>query len=282
MVAAGLEQHEVQRQLGRCLMRLQQYEQLMKRILAVHVVGGTASDVQSAYAQRTAEIAKSNLGDLAQRLFKNFIVPDDAVDDVNSTPTLVSPTEITITTTVRIEMERERYDITKQAVKDLVDLRNTLVHHFLELFDVWTVEGCANATEYLAHTFKRVDEQFAELLQWSETVDLARLQMAEHLQTPGFAALLVESLGQSEPGRPNEGMVSSLRAATAECAIDGWTPLRDAIAFVARGEPDQTPERYGCRSWPQLLHESKVFELRYTREPDAGKVAWYRERPKRR
>jgi hypothetical protein len=282
MVAANLEQHEVQRQLGRCLMRLQQYEHLMKRILAAHVVAGTASDVESAHARRTAEIAKSNLGDLAQRLFKNFVVPDDLVDDVNSAPTLISATEITITTTVRIQMERERYDITKQAVKDLVDLRNTLVHHFLELFDVWTVEGCANATEYLAHAFKRVDEQFAELLQWSQTVDLARLQMAEHLQMSGFADMLVESLGQTEPGWPIEEMVSCLRTATAECAIDGWTPLRDAIAFVAKGEPDQTPERYGCRSWPQLLHESKCFELRYTREADARKVAWYRERPVRR
>jgi hypothetical protein len=281
MVAAGLEQHEVQRQLGRCLMRLQQYEQLMKRILAAHVVGGTASEVQSAHARRTAEIAKSNLGDLAQRLFKNFIIPDDAVDDANSRSTLVSPTEITITTTVRIEMERQRYDITKQAVKDLVDLRNTLVHHFLELFDVWTVEGCANATEYLAHTFKRVDEQYAELQQWSETVDMARLRMAEHLRKSEVAEMLVEGFEGLGPGRSIAGMVSCLRAATTECSIDGWTPLRDAIAFVARGEPDQTPERYGCRSWPQLLHESKVFELRYTREPDAGKVAWYRERPAR-
>jgi hypothetical protein len=33
-------QHEVQRQLGRCLLRLQQYERLMKSMLSRHRLGG--------------------------------------------------------------------------------------------------------------------------------------------------------------------------------------------------------------------------------------------------
>ncbi|BCF96619.1 hypothetical protein PPGU19_011880 [Paraburkholderia sp. PGU19] len=74
------------------------------------------------------------------------------------------------------------------------------------------------------------------------------------------------------------GIVYALREATTELAIDGWTRLTDAEAFVVERYPDQTPDQYGCRSWKQVLHESRIFELQYRENSGASRSAWFRER----
>lgn len=277
------KQREVQRHLGRCMLRLQQYERLLKALLVAHEVRGTPSTVESAHAERAAEHARLNLGELAKRLFKSFVVPDDAEQSDEAATEGESVTEIAFRSTFQIEMTREEYEQTKQAVKDFVDLRNTLVHHFLELFDVWTVEGCSDAVEYLQHSYARVDAHLSQLKQWADSLNQARLETIEQLKSPAFENLLVNGVGPDGTVMwPAAGIVACLREASAKHFVDGWTPLETAIAFIAEHHPEQTPEKYGCTSWPQVLHESKLFDLRYTREPEAAKVAWYRERQTRR
>jgi hypothetical protein len=262
------------------MLRLQQYERLMKALLVAHEVRVTPSTVESAHAQRTAEHARLNLGELAKRLFKSFVVPGDIEAGDEAEEEQVSLTEVTFRSTFRIQMTREEYEQTKQAVKDFVDLRNTLVHHFLELFDVWTVDGCTEAVEYLQHSFTRVDEHLAQLKLWADTLNQSRLDALEQLKSAAIEDLLVHGIAPDGTVMwPIAGIVARLREAAAKHALDGWTPLEAAIAFVAEHHPEQTPEKYSCRSWPQVLNESKLFELRYTREPEAAKVAWYRERP---
>ena len=77
------------------------------------------------------------------------------------------------------------------------------------------------------------------------------------------------------------GIVACLREATEAITIDGWTPLSDAIAFVESRHPGQTPQKYGCRSWPHVIDASKCFDLRHTCEPGAATVALYRARRQR-
>lgn len=57
------------------------------------------------------------------------------------------------------------------------------------------------------------------------------------------------------------------------------TNLADAIAFIGARHPDHTPKRYGCSSWRQVLHESKLFDVRRDKAMDAAPGAtWYRPR----
>jgi hypothetical protein len=67
--------------------------------------------------------------------------------------------------------------------------------------------------------------------------------------------------------------------ASRELAVNGWTPLEAAAQWVAARHPDQTPEKYHCRSWPQVLSESRRFDLRYRDEEDR-KRPWYPQRPR--
>lgn len=74
------------------------------------------------------------------------------------------------------------------------------------------------------------------------------------------------------------GIASVLREATRKFAVDGWTSLEAAKAWIQENHSDQKPEKYGCRSWPQVLRESKLFELAYRAAEDGRKRGWFRER----
>lgn len=53
------------------------------------------------------------------------------------------------------------------------------------------------------------------------------------------------------------------------------TPVDAAVRWVAERHPDHLPAKYGCSSWWQVIHESRLFKLRY-RDVDGRSVAWYR------
>ena len=47
------------------------------------------------------------------------------------------------------------------------------------------------------------------------------------------------------------------------------------LGWIAERHPEQLPGKYGCSSWRQVVHESRLFELRY-RDVDGRRAAWYR------
>jgi hypothetical protein len=68
-----------------------------------------------------------------------------------------------------------------------------------------------------------------------------------------------------------------LREAANELAVEGWTPVAAAGRWITERNSDQSPNKYGCASWRQVLHESHLFDLRY-RDVDGQRAAWYRVR----
>ena len=46
-------------------------------------------------------------------------------------------------------MSPEDYSATERRLRELVVLRNELVHHFIERFDLWTLDGGQTASEFL-------------------------------------------------------------------------------------------------------------------------------------
>ena len=78
---------------------------------------------------------------------------------------------------------------------------------------------------------------------------------------------------------PRATVVKALQEAAAVHAKDGWTNLADAIEHIGARHRDQTPKRYGCSSWRQVLHESSLFDIRRNKAMDASPGAtWYRSR----
>ena len=67
----------------------------------------------------------------------------------------------------------------------------------------------------------------------------------------------------------------ALREAAAELAVEGWTPVASAGRWIVERLPEHLPAKYGCSSWRQVVHESRLFELRY-RDVGGQRAAWYR------
>lgn len=72
--------------LGRCLLRLQQYEHLIKAIVAHHEIAGPAHSLESIRAERVADTASKTLGTLVGQLIGSYVVADaaDASTDLSA------------------------------------------------------------------------------------------------------------------------------------------------------------------------------------------------------
>lgn len=266
-------QRDVQRMLGRCLLRLQQYEKLMKAIVAHHEISASGSPLESDRAERIADAASKTLGTLVGALLGKFVTADGKVEaaEPDATGNIIS-----FKVKTRLRMSDEDYDRTQNDLKELVVLRNNLVHHFIDQHDLWSLDGCRSAQDSLAMAYSRIDQHYEQLRGWAEHMDQARRVAAEFAQSDAFRDLVINGIApDGSVNWPVAGIVRALRHAADELAIEGWAPVTEAGRWVAERHPDQLPANYGCSSWRQVVHESRLFELRH-REINGQRAAWYR------
>ena len=161
----------------------------------------------------------------------------------------------------------------------LVTLRNTLVHHLLDRHDIWTIQGCHNAQHFLTNAYAEVDKHIEQLRTLAGYMDATRAAAAELMQTPEFLDMVVNGISpEGQIHWPSAGIVSVLRQANRELAVDGWCNLDAGARWVSENHPEQTPQKYGCSRWRHAVHQSGEFELRrFTHNGQFG--AWFRERP---
>ncbi|MBL8306510.1 MAG: OST-HTH/LOTUS domain-containing protein [Rubrivivax sp.] len=261
--------------MGRCLLRLQQYERLLKALLAGVELCGPADELEARQASRIDKFAKKTLGQLVENLFEDYVVaegaPSEPLDDTQA------PTDrVSMAFRFRLEMTDERRAEVKAAIEELVRLRNGLVHHLIEQFDCWTDEGCEAAIEHLTHSYDRIDLHFHELRQWAEHMEEARVATADFMRSSAFQDMVVNGIApDGTVDWPHAGIVRALVEAVKADSVDGWVRLDAARAWMGLHHPDQVPERYGCRTWPQVLSESRLFRLEYRVQGDR-RVPWFR------
>lgn len=269
-------QREVQRLLGRCLLRLQQYEKLTKAIVAHHEVSVAGIPLASNQEQRIADAASKTLGTLVGTLLGSYVTTGEA-DDASGHD--ARDDIISFKMKMRLSMSAEDYSRTQDDLKELVSLRNNLVHHFIDHHNLWNLEGCRGAHDALMAAYGRIDQHFEQLRGWAENMDQARRLSAEFVQSGVFHDLVIHGIAPDGlVNWPTAGIVQTLREAAAELAVDGWTPVVSAGRWIAERHPEHLPAKYGCSSWRQVVHESRLFELRY-REMNGQRAAWYRAKP---
>lgn len=155
-------QREIQCKLGRNLLRIQQLEIMIKSMVASSVIESNTADLQGSLDKRKQNVAKKTLGQVVGDLTTDFL-SQPASDEVQQQNHSEDTTNIQIRTSIRIELPPEDHQRTKQSLANLVELRNKLVHHFIEIHDISTESGCAKAETYLDDCFRLINEQFEEL-----------------------------------------------------------------------------------------------------------------------
>lgn len=260
-------QADVQRALGRCLLELQRYELGLKAILEHTRPNG-----------RT--VPNQTLGTAAASFLDQVLVRDRAQVDAAIQKAIAGPDPMSFGVQLQIpEPHRSQID---QDLKALVTLRNQLVHHFLSKYDLGSVEGCRAALLSLADDSARIDQHLGQLVTWAEAMDRSYSLLADIMRSDWLRTLLVDGLHPDGClDWPRAGITHAFLCAAADLSEDGWTPLAEATKWIAKHQPNQTPARYGCASWRQVVHKAPTLELRYFGK-GTERIAKYRPKTARR
>jgi len=266
--AVGALQREVQRKLGRCMLRLQQYEKMIKALAANFEISGPAAQLQDIQKKREAAIATQTLGGLVTALSSSYLSLQPAADaqgGETSEPEWEPPDtrQICIRMDARIPLSPEEHGRVVLALRNLVALRNRLVHHFIEEFDIWSMQGCLAADAFLEESYTQIDLRCMEARSWLVALDEGRKAMAAFMTSETWSDLIIHGI---QPDGTVEwrqsSMVEHLREAEAALAVAGWAPLEGAMERMKALHPEYTLERYKRSSWRQVLNDCGRFDQR--------------------
>ncbi len=176
------------------MLRLQQYEGLMKAIAASY-------DVTYKFDETGAPITKTEkgpassktLGQLVGDLLGSFIVAEAPENEEDA-----RDAEIGSTVRIRFKIEVSDFARIERGLKELVALRNGLVHHFIEQHNLFTPEGCRGASKALMEAYDLIDRHVEELLDWAR--DVQRLH--KHMLDDDIRQAIEEALVACGPTTP--------------------------------------------------------------------------------
>jgi hypothetical protein len=283
--------HQAERQLstqlllGQCILKLQEYELLLKRLLENVAFSGPPAEVQAVRAEKSMSLRKKMMGELVGVLTKTFLTTAALGD--NACVSIAKPENVAwVETRMQIVFAEERYTAIRDALRELVELRNELVHHFIRKFNLSTSEGCAEAEVFLSRSYIKIEENLQLLQTWCKTLAEAQVKLATVFNDPTFQNFIEGISPDGTVDWSRAGIVQGLRDAEGCLAVNGWTSLSAAIERISKNSPDQSPKRYGCSSWRQVLHESRQFDLSRRASfsyPSANKshpvaTVWFRSR----
>ena len=280
-------QRQVQRKLGRCLIRTQQYELLLKEIVAKREVSGilgTNSQVMEASTTPATMTMGQLVGELTGKYFQPTLLESGTVQ-----PDLGPADDEHPAGWARVQMSvsmpPDAHATLTADLQELVDLRNDLVHHFVEGQDLVTVEGCIAADMYLEDCYAEIDRHLTSLQGWAASMNEATRSMASLIASPDYKKLLLAELSPvlSPQAAALPGLVELLRRAEVVKGTDGWTALSAAVNYAKNIEPEETPAKYDFVSWGQVLNDARTFDVRRGRaDPDSTTggttETWYRSR----
>jgi hypothetical protein len=252
-------QQEVNRLIGRCVLRLQQYELQLKSILSSSEVTGELRDSAVVLASRSSGTSRQTLGSLVKGFVGSVLVSGEPVEHGESD---LDGDQPMFRMSIRIGVSEEDYARTEAELRELVQLRNELIHHFMERHELWTLEGCRAAQADLTASCDRIGAHVVRLREWAADLERIRHEMAREIGSETFRERIVNGINpDGTVFWPGAGIVLALREASKALAVDGLTEVAAAARWIKDRYPHQTPEKYGCTTFPQVLHESGEFEL---------------------
>lgn len=259
---------------------MQQYEGQLKAILAHHDLSAGPEGFEAARAIRSGGLSRQTLGKLIGELFGSVLVAGEPGEVPDGDGPGAAEGAATVRVTLRLGLTEEEHARTEADLRDLVELRNDLVHHFITRHDLWSVEGCRIAQAELGASCDRIGRHLEGLLDWARDMDRARQEMAEHLRSDTFQNLAIHGiLPDGTVDWPASSLVRCFREAARALAGagGGWVSVAEAGKWLVQKYPDQAPERFGCKTWQHALQESRMFDLRHDAR-SGSRILFFKER----
>ena len=264
---------DVEHLFGKCLLRLQHYEHRVKTILADHRRSISTAAIAEDRAAPAANTNRQTLGVLVGQMMDSFIVAGELERPTDLADADPADDGVAMTMLIQIGLRPEDFAKVEADLKELVALRNRLVHHFLEEHDLCSLFGCEGGRSALVEASTQIDRAMETLANWETELVQMKSALTQLLSRAEIRAALT---GETIPW-PITTIVRALREAESALARDGWAPIRDAAHWITKRYPNERPDGYQCRSWKQVVHEAGCFDLNY-RSVNGQREAWYRSR----
>ena len=173
----------VQQRFGSCLLRLLACELLLKSVVAHTDITATLEHPQEALAAKMASVHGQTMGQVVGMFTKGTLVQADTIG-IPSTP--LDDSRAASRIKYQIELPSEQYDALHSTLKELIDLRNELVHHFLQRFNMRSVEGRTAASTYLEECSQIIDARHLTLIGFNKVLELSRAKLASFVDSQEF------------------------------------------------------------------------------------------------
>ena len=164
---AAIAQREMQQQLGRCMLRIQQYERALKALVASGSITAHPERLPEAQSRQTAAQQTKTLGQLI-RMFTDEHLSDGSLETAERLDTDETVQQPLFRSQFTIAMTPERYRQTVAGLNELKDIRNKLIHHLVEQFDISTEADCLAGTAYLRDCYAKIDAALLQLKEWAD------------------------------------------------------------------------------------------------------------------
>lgn len=195
-----VHQREVQRLLGRALLRFQHLEGLLKKLVVVRFVSAGPQQIADGFKKRLDEVMASPLGWLKEELFEKYVRPEGVQPDESELDKAVAKGHMAFQN--RLSIPQAEHKRLKESLSLVHSRRNQVVHHFLDQFDLQSVKCCQGAQDFLEETHRLLDLHQEEFLEFAKSVSHIHGAIASFMQTPEFGEALLTPGGTSTDKPP--------------------------------------------------------------------------------
>ncbi|MCH7375272.1 hypothetical protein MM182_07740 [Aeromonas sp. MR19] len=173
---------------GRCLLNLQQFELLLKRVLPSLKMEGNIDTLEGNRKLDAQALSRRMLG----QLIGEFV---NRMGERKNEPELDAKIDKPY---IHFKFELGNIEEHCLRLQNLLEMRNELVHHFLETFPLNSDENCESALIHLAHISMRIEENRLAFRAMLKEFEEGRTYLYQLLSSDaGMSLLFGEELSES-------------------------------------------------------------------------------------
>lgn len=173
---------------GKCLLNLQQFELLLKRVIPVLKMEGNIDTLED---NRKLDVQALSLRMLGQ-LIGEFV---NRMGESKNEPELDAGIGLPY---IRFKFELGNIEEHCVRLRNLLGMRNELVHHFLETFPLNSDENCESALIHLAHISVKIEENRLAFRAMLKAFEEGRNYLCQLLSSDaGMSLVFGEELSES-------------------------------------------------------------------------------------
>jgi hypothetical protein len=255
---------EILRKVGRNVLLFQQAELRLKWLAARKRITRMSHEIEAVSAKMKEQVARETLGTVMRRAIDTAAPGEQEQARIEAAVMERGCTHLEFGFEITFS-DNETDAAWREGLEALVEDRNELVHHFLDRFDIWTIEGCQQADRYLAEQHARHAPLVEDLRRHCEEISADMRMLAAALHQDDVLAEILHGhlrLKLDEVLR---------RVAVNKARADGWTYLSLAGNELAGEDPQllkRLEEAFGHRGLMQAVAAIGGWQL--IEEPTNG------------